>query len=179
MQPTIFGALTALLGIWCQFGDYRRTVIAMFGFVVFGAAAALDLPALGGASVTPANFFLMFYLLRLVSTRGGTGALVSTVSPGRPLFIFLLLVIWIFGSAFILPRLFGGATNVFSLSRATDNDGDMMPLGPTSGNLSQAVYALGGFLAACATAAYARKSGGTSAMIAGIMLVTSEDIAFA
>ena len=179
MQPTIFGLLVVALGLWCQFGAYRRTVVAMFGLVVFGAASALDLPALGGASVTPANLFLVFYLLRLVSMRGGTGMVIAEMGPRRPLFVFLLLVVWIFGSAFLLPRLFAGAVWVFSLSRAASNDGDLTPLYPTSGNLSQAVYAMGGFLAACATAAYARRPGSAPVILSAIVFVTSLHLAFA
>ena len=178
MQPTLFGALVALLGIWCQFGSYRRTVVTMVGLTVFGAASALDLPALGGSSITPANFFLLFVLLRLVSMRGGGEALIAEVAPRRTLFPFLLLVIWIFGSAFLLPRLFDGAVDVFSLSRSDDSDGTS-PLHPTSGNLSQAVYAVGGFLVACATCAFARKPGGSRTLLAALMLATSLDIGFA
>ena len=179
MQPTIFGGLVIALGIWCQSAGFGRTVVAMFALVVFGAAAAVNLPALGGASITPANLFLVFYLLRLVSMRDGAGLLLAEVAPRRPLFLFLLLVLWTFGSAFLLPRLFDGAISVFSLSRALSNEGDLTPLHPTSGNLSQAVYAAGGFLAACATAAYARRPGSAAAIISGLVLVTSLHIGFA
>ena len=179
MQPTAFGALVALLGIWCQFGGFPRTVIAMMALTAFGAAAALDLPALGGASVTPANFFLLFFLLRLVSMRDGAMSLAAEIAPRRPLFVFLLLIIWIVGSAFLLPRLFDGATNVFSLSRALDNDGGTTPLHATSGNLSQAVYAIGGFMVACGMSAFARKKGGYTAILSGLMFITSLDIGFA
>ncbi len=178
MQFTLFGALVALIGIWCQFGSYRRTVVTMVGLTVFGAASALDLPALGGSSITPANFFLLFVLLRLVSMRGGSAALIAEVAPRRTLFPFFLLVIWIFGSAFLLPRLFDGAVDVFSLSRSDDSDGTS-PLHPTSGNLSQAVYAVGGFLVACATCAFARKPGGSRALLAALMLATTLDLGFA
>ena len=179
MQPTIFGGFVIAIGIWCQFGPYSRTMVAMLGLVVFGAVAALDLPALGGASVTPANLFLVFYLLRLVSMRGGTGLLIAEVGPRRPLFLFLLLVVWTFGSAVLLPRLFDGTVSVFSLSRSAANDGDLTPLHPTSGNLSQAIYAMGGFLAACATGAYARRPDSAKPILTGIVLVTTLHLGFA
>ena len=179
MQPTIFGALAALIGIWCQFGPFRRTVIAMFGLIVFGAASALDLPALGGASVTPANFFLLFFLLRLISMRDGSSLLVAEIGPRRPLFLFLLLVIWIGASAILMPRLFDGATDVFSLARSLDTDNGTVRLHPTSGNLSQAVYAVGGFVVACVAAAFARKPGGPAAMLSALVFVTSLHLTFA
>ncbi len=179
MQPTLFGALVALLGIWCQFGPFRRTVIAMMALTVFGAVAALDLPAVGGASVTPANFFLLFFMLRLVSMRDGTLSLVAEIAPRRPLFIFLLLIIWIVSSSVLMPRLFDGATNVFSLSRALDYDGGTTPLHATSGNLSQAVYAVGGFLVACGMSVFARRPGGSKAILSGLVCITSLDLGFA
>ncbi|KAJ8622557.1 hypothetical protein MRB53_031086 [Persea americana] len=108
----------------------------------------------------------------------GTGALLAEIGPRRPLFLFLLLVLWIFGSAFLMPRLFAGTTQVFSLSRALDNDGGTMPLGPASGNLSQAVYAVGGFLVACTTAVFMRRAGGVDVMLRALMLVTSMQILF-
>lgn len=179
MIPTVSGAIILVLGIWCQFGSYRRTVLAMFGLIVLASASAVDLPALGGASITPANFFLLFYLLRLVSMRDGVRQLTAEIEPQRPLFLFFLLIVWIVGSALLLPRLFAGEVSVFSLSRSLDNDGGTMLLAPTSGNISQAVYAIGGFLAACATAAFARKPGGYRTMLSALVLVTSLDIAFA
>ena len=178
MLPTAFGCLVAALGLWCQFGPVRRTVVAMFALTVFGAASAVDLPALGGASVTPANFFLVFYLLRLAGTRGGLASLGDELGPRRPLFVFGLLVVWICGSAMLLPRLFDGATTVFSLSRAASNDGDAVPLHPTSGNLSQAVYAVGGFLVACSTAAFARRPGAAPAIVAAVVTLTALHLAF-
>ena len=111
--------------------------------------------------------------------RDGMGLLTAEIAPRRPLFLFFLLIFWIVGSAMLLPRLFDGQTAVFSLSRALDNDGGTMPLHPTSGNISQSVYAIGGFLAACATAAFARKPGGYKAMLSALMLVTSLDLFFA
>ena len=179
MIPTVSGGIILVLGIWCQLGGYRRTVLAMFALIVLASASAVDLPALGGASITPANFFLLFYLLRLISMRDGVRQLTNEIEPRRPLFLFLLLILWIVGSALLLPRLFEGQVAVFSLSRSLDNDGGTMPLAPTSGNISQAVYAIGGFLAACATSAYARKPGGYQAMLSAIVLVTSLDIFFA
>ncbi len=179
MSVTIFGLLVIVIGAWCQFGSYRRTVVSMAALTVFGSAGALELPALGGASVTPADLFILFYGLRLVSMRHGTGLLLDQIAPRRPLYLFALLTLWICGGALVTPRLFEGATSVFSLSRSLDADGAMTPLHPTSGNISQVVYAMGGFVLACATSAYARRAGGTEALLAALMLATSLDLGFA
>jgi len=39
-------------------------------FCLFGAAAAIALPALGGATITPAVMFLPFLLARALGERG-------------------------------------------------------------------------------------------------------------
>ena len=178
MSVSLFGLLTLLLGIWCQFLSYRASVYTIFGLCVLGATAALDLPALGGASVTPANLFLGFLLLRLVSTRGGLATLLGRIGPRQPLFLFFLLTFWIIASGILLPRLFAGATFVFSLSRSVTTDG-VSPLGPTTGNITQAVYASAGLLAACAICSFAQRPDGHRAVLRGILLVTFCDIAFA
>lgn len=178
MSITLFGVLVVAIGIWCQCGSYRRAVITMVALTVFGSAGALELSALGGASVTPADLFILFYSLRLVSMRHGGGLLAAEVAPSRPLFIFALLNLWICGAALVTPRLFDSATYVYSLSRAPDADG-MSLLHPTSGNISQVVYAMGGFAVACVTCAYARRPGGYSALLSALVVVTSLDLGFA
>ena len=178
MSVTLFGVLVVAIGLWCQFGSYRRTVITMVALTVFGSAGALELSALGGASVTPADLFILFYSLRLLSMRQGGGLLVAEIAPSRPLFIFALLNLWICGAALVTPRLFDSATYVFSLSRTLDADG-MTLLHPTSGNVSQVVYAMGGFVVACVTSAFARRTGGYEAFLSAIVVVTSLDLGFA
>ncbi len=179
VSVTIFGLLVIAVGVWCQFGASRRSVIAMAGLTVFGSAGALELPALGGASVTPADLFILFYGLRLVSMRRGTSLLLSELAPRRPLYVFALLTLWICGAALLTPRLFEGATSVFSLSRSLDADGSMTPLHPTSGNISQVVYAIGGFAIACATSAFAKRAGGYAALLSALVLATALDLGFA
>ena len=92
----------------------------------------------------------------------------AEIAPGRPFLVFLILLVWIVLSASLLPRLFDGTVDVFSLSRASDNDGGQTPLHPTSGNISQTIYAAGGFGCAWLTCAYVRRlepDGVTSAII--------------
>jgi hypothetical protein len=178
VSVTFFGVLVVAIGIWCQLGSYRRAVITMVALTVFGSAGALELSALGGASVTPADLFILFYSLRLISMRQGGGLLIAEIAPSRPLFVFALLNLWICGAALVTPRLFDSATYVFSLSRTVDVDG-MTLLHPTSGNISQVVYAMGGFGVACVTSAFARRPGGYAAFLSAIVVVTSLDLGFA
>ena len=182
MVPTLTGLIVILVGLWCQFGDYRRTLVVIMVMTLFEAADAADLPALGGASITPAKLFLVFFVLRIVSMRSGTAAMLSEIAPRRVLFIYLLLILWVICSSLLLPRLFEGMTEVFSLSRSDVDDGaagSPTPLGPSSGNITQTVYALGSFAIAIGVSVLAKRPGGYATVLTGMLLVTGLDIFFA
>jgi hypothetical protein len=124
------GALTLQL-LWC----------------LFGAAAAIALPALGGATVTPAVLFLPFLLVRAIGERGVNGCLRQIAYPAAG-FWLTLLVIWGVLSAYFLPRIFAGEVMIQALDRAAFNLGiALVPLHPVSTNLTQSGYALGGVCA--------------------------------
>lgn len=178
MLPTVFGAIVALLGAGCLMAPSRHIFCTMWALSIFGAASAIDLPALGGASVAPVNLFLLFYAIRLYGSPSLMPSMVDDISPGRPLFVFLLLLLWILVSALLSPRLFDGMMEVFSLARSSDNDGGLSILRPTSGNVSQAVYAVGGFCCAWLTSAYARQLG-TGPIVRAIILTTVLHVTFA
>ena len=67
---------------------------------------------------------------------------------------------------------------MYSLARA-DIDGDSVPLGPSSGNITQTVYAIGSFAIAIGTSVLARKPGAYATILTGLLWVTGLDIAFA
>lgn len=178
MIPTPTGLLVIALGIWCQFGDYRRTLVSTIVLTILEAANAANLVGLGGASVTPSKLFLLFLVLRIVSMRGGLGELVNAVAPRRVLFLYLLLLVWVIASGLLLPRLFQGAFDVFSLERSVIDSG-AVPLKPSSGNITQSVYAIGSFVLAVSISVLSRKPGAYAALFTALMALTGADIAFA
>ena len=181
MVPTLTGLIVILVGIWCLFGGYQRTLVTMMLMTLFEAADAADLPVLGGASITPAKLFLVFFVLRIVSMRFGTAAMLGEIAPRRVLFIYLLLVFWVVTSSLLMPRLFAGMTDVFSLARSDSDDGTAspVPLQPSGGNITQSVYALGSFVIAIGMSVLARRPGGYATVLTGLLLVTGLDIFFA
>ena len=84
-------------------------------------------------------------------------------------------------SSLLLPRLFEGMTDVFSLSRSDSDDGEAfpVPLKPSGGNITQSVYALGSFVIAIGMSVLARRPGGYATVLKGLLLVTGLDIFFA
>jgi hypothetical protein len=148
------------------------------GFYLFcpatllGAAAAIKLPAMGGASIQPAHLLLGFLAISILwqpSLR--QAALKSLVFPNAG-FWFTLFVVYGCISAFFLPRIFANLTYVFSLARYDDVVGiQILPLAPRSSNITQAAYLIGNFVCFAVVAAYARMGGGL--IIARAIVVTA------
>lgn len=178
MSLTVTGLLVIALGVWCQFGNPARVLLAMMAMTLFEAADAADLTALGGASITPAKLFLAFLALRVVSMRSGVAALAAELAPRRVFVVYLALLAWVLASGILFPRLFEGATSVFSLDRSTIDVG-AVPLRPSGGNITQGVYALGSFAIALCVAVLARRDGGYAVVLKGLLLVSALDIFFA
>ncbi|MBB3134456.1 hypothetical protein FHS26_002186 [Rhizobium pisi] len=152
------GFITLLLGMLCMVNGARFAMVILCLLTLLGAAAALQLPALGGSSIQPSHLLVLFLvgavLLRPVQTQA---ALASLAYPG-PGFWFAAYILFSVVSSFFLPRIFAGATLVYSSAR--DPSGMMStvaaPLAPGSSNLSQSVYLLGDLACFAVVAGLAR-----------------------
>ena len=171
MEP--LGYIVVLLGIFGVAYGTRLAIWTLCLSTLFGAAAALQLPWLGGASIQPGHLMLVFFiasvLLRPVQTQA---ALVSIAYPG-PGFWFAAYVLFSVASAFFLPRIFAGATLVYSSAR--DALGTMStvasPLSPGSSNVTQAIYLLSDL--ACFAAAAGLTRLGYAPVIARSLVATT------
>lgn len=144
MTPTLFALLVCVGGV---FASRTGALTLQVLWSLFGATAAILLPALGGATITPAVLFLPFLLARALSERGVRGCLRQTAYPDAG-FWLLLLAMWGMFSAYFLPRLFAGEVLIrtydrYSLVRSIP----LVGLHPVSGNITQVGYALGGLVA--------------------------------
>lgn len=114
-------------------------------FCLFGATSAVSLPALGGATITPASLFLPFFFFRALRARGW--ALLGRHVPRAGVWLALLLL-WGLISAVLLPRAFAGQTQIMTVDRTVSElEVSLYDLHPVSGNLTQSAYLFGGFLA--------------------------------
>lgn len=112
---------------------------------LFGATAALALPALGGATIAPAALLLPFLLVRALRTRGMQWFVREVPRAG----VWLgLLTLWGLLSAVILPRAFAGSTQIMTVDRSSSANLQVVlqPLRPVSGNITQSAYLMGGLL---------------------------------
>jgi hypothetical protein len=136
---------------------------------LFGGAAAVSLPALGGSSIPPAHFALAVLVLYVVASRAGTfSALAEATSPNK-----FLVVFGIYGTiaALFLPRLFAYTMEVAPMRPLGPEAGlfGVVPLVPSSQNLTTAVYMLGGVMAAICTVVVLRTEGKRDALVKAVI----------
>lgn len=146
IEPFLFLVLVAGL-----LASDAGLLYAQIGFCLFGATAAISLPALGGATIAPAPLFLPFFLLRALRSRGLSWFVRSIPRAG----VWLgLLTLWGVVSAVLLPRAFVGQTQILTVDRTlSDQQVTLYPLHPVSGNITQPAYLVGSLLAFLATRA--------------------------
>jgi hypothetical protein len=172
VQLTIFGIAVFVIGLIALYTSFRTAVYAMAAFSLFGCTLALGL---GGVGIMPAQFFLVFFALRAFNLAGGKG-ITDALSLDKPGFWLLCTCLWGVVGAILLPRLLHGTTLVFPVDRAVVGDVLLQPLGPVSGNLSQAIYCIGDVVVYACMYAFLRYRGAYRALAGGIFLLTFLDV---
>lgn len=168
MSVEPIGMLLTVAGLYVVVAGLAVGAYVLCAATLLGAAAAILLPSLGGSSVQPMHFLLAFLLLAvLLRPRTLSACFASLTYPG-PGFWFMLFTLYSVLTAIFMPRLFEGATVVYSLARTEDMRGIVSaPLAPGSSNLTQSAYMLGTLVCFAVFSAYARLGG--SAVMAGAL----------
>jgi hypothetical protein len=144
MQIEAIGAIAVILGLVGWFAGQRFAVPVFVASTLLAASAALILSALGGANIQPAHLLLGFLTLSAMMSRASLRRAGTALLPPNAGFWLLLTAVYATLSAVFLPRIFTGATYVFAIARTEIGPGIIsMPLAPTSGNITQAIYFLG------------------------------------
>lgn len=143
-------------------------------FTLFGATAAVALPALGGAAITPALLFLPFLTLHALFARMRTREPFTLSRPGT---LLAIVVLWGLISALVMPRLFGGETQVIVLDRLMARSPRLYPLRPLPTNITQSVYVLGHFVCFLALRTLLRAPGRLITFRNAVLLVAALDVA--
>jgi len=121
---------------------------------IFGAASAVDLPALGGSSIQPSVFALLFLALRI-----GTSGKIASIGMERSIkdgLFLALFTMYGFLSAHIFPRLYYHQIELPPNRIVSSSIFAVLPLGPSSQNITQSVYLLGTLFVFLATDFIAR-----------------------
>jgi hypothetical protein len=155
MEVTYIGIIAAVTGLLAM----ARSVGAVWSVVVmmtvFGGAAAISLPALGGSSIPPAYFVLGALGLRFAPSSLLTGRRLA--DSLRRQWLFAAFTAYGVLSAFAFPRLFEGQIDLPPTKTPTLSSLFMdVPLAPSPQNITQTVYLAGDLVAALLTTIMAR-----------------------
>jgi hypothetical protein len=145
MTPTIFGYLIAAAAVFMM----PASITTMLGLVLvaslLGGASAVTLPSLGGSSIAPASFALIFLVIRILLSPAGRFPIVAKALVQNPFLAFFCIYGAI--SAFLFPRLFFHVINVAQLRGVSAGIFGTSPVEFSSQNITTAVYLFGTFLA--------------------------------
>ena len=83
----------------------RRGAWVFFALLPFGAAAAFNLPALGGASIVVADLAAVAMFVLLLLTPGAGASLIGSVRPWQPGFFLTMVIVVAAFSAIFAPTL--------------------------------------------------------------------------
>lgn len=113
-------------------------VIILFLLIPFGMMAAFNLPAVGNTSILAVDLAALTLAGMLMLQRDVERDLGLIFAPGGAAMPLLGFLIYAALGSIFLPRVFEGATEVFSIGRVANQIGIIMrPLQPGGGNLSQ------------------------------------------
>lgn len=171
MIITFIGLIQCLIGAYLLI---RGSLSQMFLFVLvsglLGGSAAVQLPSLGGSSIPPTQFALLFLWIRILMPSGGyAGAVVPAFRQNLALALFTAYGLV---AAYAGPRIFAGTIDVAPLRFGKQSDPYFVaPLFPSSQNLTTSVYLLGSLLTAVAASIACRFKGGAEQLVkAGIWI---------
>lgn len=159
MELTEIGMVQVVIGLLIVLaGSANSAFFFLIASTLLEGSAAILLPALGGSSIPPGQFALLFVFLRIIAPKGGLyGYFPAAFRANSWLLCFCLYGI---AMAYIGPRLFAGSINVFPM-RPDPALGLFYrtPLQPTSQNLTAGIYMFGTLLMALAAYVFARRAG--------------------
>lgn len=172
------GAVTMLLGLIALFRGPDFALGIFIPLSLLGAAAAILLG--GSGTIQPAHLMLGFVAVTVFPTGERFGPVLRSLTFPREGFWFCALAAYGIAGAFLLPRLFAGATGVNAIG-ATEYGPSLVlvPLGPTSGNVTQSIYLVADVVCFLAVLTYAATPQGFARVIRALLVYAAANIAFA
>ncbi|GAU86730.1 hypothetical protein BIWAKO_06678 [Bosea sp. BIWAKO-01] len=159
--------MTILLGFICLYLGTGALAKGAIVTAIFGASSAVFI---GPANIPPGHVMLGFLAVGAMTQRRVSAAAIRSLHPNEPGFWFACLAIYGVASAFLMPRVLTGITEIFPLgTTAFDDTGSTVPLAPGSSNLTQSVYMIANLLCFVMIVGVASSRGGFSAALSGLI----------
>ena len=174
------GLLTIAIGLVGLLAGPCFLIGAFFVSTLLGAAAAVNVTSLGSANIQPAYLLLGFLALyAVIRRRLRRAAIASLAFPNEGFWLMTTALYGVLSAAF-LPRIFAGLTYVYTIARTEVGLGLLlMPLAPTTGNVTQTVYFIGDLICFLVFTAFARNPVGFKAVAMAGVVCAAVNLLFA
>jgi hypothetical protein len=149
MVVTLFGLIIAALGGFLVFrGGVMNLLLLVMGCMLLGGSAALILPALGGSSIPPAQFALLFGVARIILP--GSQRLARAQQAVQANFFLTIYCLYGVVAATFAPRFFRNQMYVPPMRGTGKSESlfETVALAPSPQNITTSVYMIGSLLAA-------------------------------
>lgn len=171
------GLFTLAVAAYCLTRGYITAVIAFIMLSVFGAAAAL---VIGSASIQPGHLFLLLLVAALLLSPHQAPVAIKLLKFPRPGFWLACLLVYGAATGFFSPRLLEGTTYIIPLGVSDyPSTGGVVPLGPVSSNLTQAIYIAADLMCFIMIVTIGASRQGFSAIITGLIAYAFVNVGFA
>lgn len=169
MIPTLIGAAVALVGLLLLM---RGSVAAMMAMLIIctlmPGSAAIALPALGGSTIPPVQFALLFVLVRLFVGEPRFDILREAIVLNLALLAYVAYGVVI---AMIGPKMFSGEMYVVPMHLEHSGAGlRTVALGSTPQNITSSVYLVGTLMISIFTGAMVLHAGGLKRFVTTIVV---------
>lgn len=166
MNIELVGFVTIAAGVLSVLLGYRAAFQIFVCATLLGSAAAL---LIGPENIQPAHLLLAFVTATVFTRHDEAAAAVRAIQAPKSGFWLLCLVLYAVISAFVMPRLLAGTTQIVPLGTSEyASNGSTVPLGPVSGNFTQAVYLVADLICFVMTAAIVSTRQGFVAVAASL-----------
>ena len=174
MSFEVAGVAALLIGLYALRRPPEMCLILVLVSTMFGTAAAMNLPALGGSSILVANFIAIFMMLRLF-LYGGPATFVQPLTRDAAGIALLVFAAYALFSAYFFPRYFVGVTDTVSIATASTGVKiiSFQPLFPKPQNITQSAYLVGGVATYCCVHSYFAVNNSFSALFRGLFLLVT------
>ena len=177
MKIEPIGLVTIAIGLICLALDYRAAAVIFVVSTLFGSAAAI---LIGSANIQPAHLFLAFITAVALTRSREIVATFKAITPPQPGFWLACLLFYGLISAYVLPRLLAGGTEIVPLGTSEYPDtGSTVPLGPVSSNLTQSIYMTADVLCFAMIVAIASTRDGFDAITRALIAYAAANVFFA
>ncbi|TXN19460.1 hypothetical protein FV225_28400, partial [Methylobacterium sp. WL93] len=171
------GIITIIIGIISIYIGIDFAILVLTPLTLLGAAGAI---LLSSGTIQPPHLFLGFILIVLFFNRAVISDTFSHFKTGRIIFWLFALNIYATVSAIFFPRIFSGITQVNTIGVSDYGPAVLeVPLGPTSGNITQTIYQTANFFCFLFITLYCRSEKEYRVLLRSIVICAFTNIFFA